>query len=207
MPTLCERKDLSIIVPVYNLENYIQPLLDSFKSQELGQNEVEFIFVMNNCTDRSEAIIRESGIGTIINCDEQGCGPARNKGMEIAKGEYIWFIDGDDWLLSDTAIKDALDKAQGHDIIRIPFRSKTFYWQYFSMVWQYVMRKDFIEEFKFPSIQPQEDDVFMDMVLRKAGLNRWMHMALPSVDKPLYWYNYMREGSNMYRIQILHEQI
>ena len=204
MQTLQQCKaDISIIIPVYNLERCIRPMLDSLKEQDLGGYKAEIIFVLNNCTDKSEAVIRKSGIDcTIINCTTQGCGPARNAGFDIASGRYVWFMDGDDWLLTNTAVRDALDKAteEDLDILRIPFRSDLFLYQYFSMVWQYLIRREFILEFKFPEFQPSEDDAYMAAVLNKAGYGSNSHMCLPVVNKPLYFYNYMREGSNMYRV-------
>lgn len=203
MQTLRECKtDLSVIIPVYNLEGYIQPMLDSLMRQDLNGYEVEFLFVMNNCTDRSEEIIRESGLPcTILQCTRQGCGSARNVAMDAARGEFIWFMDGDDWLLSDTAVRDVLDKAysEGLDILWIPFASDNYKYQYFSMVWQYLFRRSFIDQFRFPDIQPAEDDQFMTLVLYKARRNSYNYMFLPRMDRPLYFYNYMREGSNMYR--------
>ena len=59
MPTLCEREiDLSIIVPVYNLEEWITPMLDSLKAQDMGDYSIEIIFILNNCTDDTEGVIR-----------------------------------------------------------------------------------------------------------------------------------------------------
>ena len=194
--------DLSIIIPVYNLERFLWPMLTSLKYQLHGPYEVEHIFVLNNCTDLSEAVIRESGLECkIVNCRKQGCGPARNAGLEIAKGEYIWFMDGDDWLLSDSAVVRVLTKAytEDLDLLRIPFESNLFKRPYFSMVWQYLMRREFIADLSFPSFQPGEDDAFMIEALSKIGLTREMYTLLPCVDRPLYFYYYMREGSNMYR--------
>lgn len=209
MPTLLER-DLSIIIPVYNLEHYIQPMLDSLKAQELGKYKIEIIFVLNNCTDKTEEVICNSGLDCIItSCETQGCGPARNKGFKLSTGKYIWFLDGDDWLISNTAVKDVLDKVYFEDVnvLYIPFVSELYRWQYFSMVAQYVMRRSYIEEFRFPDYQPAEDDAYMDMVLRKAGHNRGNYFQLPRMNKPLWNYNYLREGSNMYRVNILGEKI
>ena len=203
MPTLQQRKaDISVIIPVYNLERCIRPMLDSLQEQDLGDYKAEIIFVLNNCTDKSEKVIRRYGFDyTIINCTTQGCGPARNAGMDIATGEYIWFMDGDDWLLSNTAIKDALDVAEKEhiDVLRIPFVSNGFYYMYFSMVWQYLLRREFVNEFRFPDYQPAEDDAFMERVLNKAGTDRYNFIGLPSLSRPQYYYNYMREGSNMFR--------
>jgi len=202
--------DISVIVPVYNLERFLLPLLTTLINQDLGDYKAEYIFVLNNCTDDSEGMIRVSGLpGQILQCTQQGCGPARNVGFDAASGRYIWFMDGDDWLLSDTAIKQVLDKAYAEDanILWIPFASENYKYNYFSMVWQYLLRRDFVAEFRFPAIQPAEDDAYMRQVLRKAGRNEQNYWTLPRVDRPLYFYNYMREGSNMYRCLVKHEQI
>lgn len=211
MPTLQQRNPvLSIIVPVYNLERFIVPMLWSLKNQNIGDYNVEYIFALNNCTDNSEAVIRDSGLDcTIFNCEIQGCGPARNAALERARGEYVWFMDGDDWLLSETAIKDVLDRVtkDGLDIIRVPYLSENFTWLYFSMVWQYVLRRDFIGDVRFPNYQPAEDDAFMLELLPKTGYDRYNYFMMPSMPEPLYYYNYLREGSNMYRSIILQEKI
>ena len=196
--------DLSVIVPVYNLERFIQPLLDSLKSQQLGDYKVEYIFVFNNCTDRSEEIVRESGLPCkILYCTEhQSCGSARNVGFEVAKGEYIWFMDGDDWLMDDRAIAIVLDKVIANDypIYRVQYESDNFHMLWFAMVWQYVFNKTYIDEFRFPDIQPCEDDMFMDMVFAKYGCSRDNYLRIPCTSSPYYFYRYGREGSNMWRV-------
>ena len=93
------------------------------------------------------------------------------------------------------------------DILRIPFDTNSFPWQYFSMVWQYLFRRDYIDEFRFPDYQPCEDDTFMDQVLTKAGYTRRNFLSLPHMENKLYYYNYLREGSNMYRVRMLGEKI
>ena len=198
MPTLREC-DLSIIIPVYNLERFLDPMLSTLKAQDFGSYDVEIIFVMNNCTDNSEQVIRDSDIPCVIMyCDVQGCGPARNAALDQARGEYIWFMDGDDWLLSDTAVKDALTAAQvlDLDLLRIPYDSNSYKYLYFSMVWQYLIRREFIGDLRFPDYQPGEDDAFMRELLNKAG---YTYPNLPSLKRALYYYNYEREGSNMFR--------
>lgn len=197
--------DVSIIIPVYNLERFIQPMLNSLLAQDYGEYTHEIIFVLNNCTDKSEDVIRKSGLDcTIINCETQGCGPARNAGLDIAMGNYVWMLDGDDWLMSDTAVRDVLDKAYAEDIdmLRIPYASDKFKYFYFSMVWQYLFKRSFIGELRFPNYQPAEDDAFTEAMLSKVGIPRGGVITLPYMDKPLYWYNYLREGSNMFRVAL-----
>ena len=195
--------DVSIIIPVYNLERFIAPMINSLLIQDYGEYKAEIIFVLNNCTDNSETVIRVSGIDcTIINCDIQGCGPARNAGLEIATGKYIWFMDGDDWLLSDTAVRDVLDKAYAEDtdILWIPYASDKFRYFYWSMVWQYLFKRELIGDLRFPNYQPAEDDAFTAELLDRVGVGRYEPTRLPHMETELYFYNYMREGSNMFRV-------
>ena len=194
--------DISIIIPVYNLEDYITPMLLCLIRQDYGEYTHEIIFVLNNCTDGSEELIRSSGLDCkMIECTTQGCGPARNAALDIARGRYIWMLDGDDWLLSDTAVRDVLTRAYAEDldILYIPFASRTFTWQYFSMVPQYLLRREYVSEFRFPNYQPGEDDAYMLRVLGKAGLGRFDYWRLPKMEGALYYYNYGRPGSNMTR--------
>lgn len=205
-----DKVDLSVVIPVYNLENYITPMLNSLKEQYLGEYKVEYIFVLNNCTDRSEEVIRESGLPCkILYCEIQGCGSARNVGFAEAKGEFIWSMDGDDWLTHDKVIWEVLNtvKAWNYDIFRVQYASERFTLLWFAMVWQYVFKREFIKEFRFPDYQPCEDDAYMDMVLAKAGYTRDTFYGIPHTWQPMYYYNYLREGSNMYRVKILHEKI
>lgn len=205
MPTLYEC-DLSIIIPVYNLERFIQPMIESLKAQQTTFT-YEIIWVLNNCTDRSEDIIRESGLGKILCCTVQGCGAARNTGLEESRGEYVWFMDGDDWLLSDHAIEQAMGLAMGKNIIRVPYLSSGFRRQFFSMVWQYVIRRELIDSIRFPEIQPCEDNAFMEAIFSKTGYTIDTYLRMPTAGEAQYYYNYLREGSNMYRFLILHERI
>lgn len=93
---------LSIIVPVYNVADYLPKCLDSLLAQDLPQNEYEIIVVNDGSTDNSEDIARQyadiySNI-TLINQENQGLSGARNTGIKYAKGEYIQFVDSDDYL-------------------------------------------------------------------------------------------------------------
>ena len=101
---------ISIIVPIYNVEKYIGRCLDSIFVQEYNGVDIECILV-NDCTpDNSMDIVAkklEFYHGKIIfkikNLDKNGglC-MARNAGVEIAKGEYVLFVDSDDRLLPDS---------------------------------------------------------------------------------------------------------
>ena len=96
--------DLSFIIPCHNLEDYICLLLDSFLRLNTNGLNVEYIFVLDNCTDNTQDKIKKRMKNLsykIIYCDVKDPGLARNIGIENSSGEFIWFIDGDDWLLQE----------------------------------------------------------------------------------------------------------
>jgi glycosyltransferase involved in cell wall biosynthesis len=92
---------ISIIVPVYNVEKYLRRCLDSIINQTLQDIE---IIVVNDCSpDNSQTIIdeyalKDTRIKCILHKENLGLGGARNTGIQAAKGEYIGFIDSDDWV-------------------------------------------------------------------------------------------------------------
>lgn len=92
--------DVSIIVPIYNVETYLKQCLDSLINQTL--KGIEIICVNDGSTDNSLAIIQEYAQRdtrvVILSKDNGGLSSARNAGMKIAKGKYIGFVDSDDWV-------------------------------------------------------------------------------------------------------------
>ena len=93
----------SIIVPVYNIEKYISDAIKSCLQQQcIGEYEV--IVVNDGSTDGSasviESFLHDSRI-VYINKTNGGLSSARNAGLSVAKGDYILFLDGDDWLSDD----------------------------------------------------------------------------------------------------------
>jgi len=101
---------VSIIVPVYNIENYLRQCLDSIIHQTL--KEIEIICINDGSTDNSTLILEEYALNDnrikIINKENAGLGAARNTGIEHAKGEYIGFVDSDDYV--DVAMFEKLYK-------------------------------------------------------------------------------------------------
>ena len=94
---------ISIIIPVYNLEKYIAETINSCLMQDIPYDEYEIICVDDGSKDKSAEIIREfqSRYPNIIlhSQTNSGVSAARNKGLEIASGRYVWFLDGDDMML------------------------------------------------------------------------------------------------------------
>lgn len=106
--------DLSIIVPVYNVEKYVRPCLESIFKQSLDEERFEVIIVNDGSTDNSMEmitdIVQQHHNITIINQENQSLSVARNNGIAVAKGEYILMPDSDD-LLIENCLKPLLEKA------------------------------------------------------------------------------------------------
>jgi len=92
--------EVSVIIPVYNREKYLIQCLDSVINQTL--KNIEIICINDGSTDRSLEILNEYGKKDgrikIINQKNQGVAFARNIGLKIARGEYVGFVDSDDWI-------------------------------------------------------------------------------------------------------------
>ena len=91
---------VSVIIPIYNVEKYVAQCLDSIISQ--SYTNLEIICVNDGSTDSSGEIVQEYAQRDCRICyfeqENQGLGGARNKGLDEAQGEYIYFIDSDDYI-------------------------------------------------------------------------------------------------------------
>lgn len=94
---------ISVIVPIYNVEKYLHKCIDSILNQTL--KNIEIILVNDGSTDNCGKIIDEYAKKDeriiVIHKENEGQSSARNKGLDIARGEYIGFVDSDDWLHHD----------------------------------------------------------------------------------------------------------
>lgn len=91
---------ISAIIPAYNVENYLDTCLESLLNQSL--QEFEIIVIDDGSTDKTPLILqkyaqKDSRIKVITQVNQKQ-GAARNRGLEVAQGEYITFIDADDWV-------------------------------------------------------------------------------------------------------------
>ena len=89
---------ISVIIPIFNAERYLSDCLDSIVNQSF--KDIEIICINDGSKDKSEKIIKEYAQKDkriiLFNQDNKGAGPARDKGIELSRGEYISFIDSDD---------------------------------------------------------------------------------------------------------------
>lgn len=115
---MSDKLKVSIIVPVYNAEKYLNRCVESLINQTL--KDIEMIFVNDGSTDNSINILKsykeKDKRIVIIDKKNEGVSEARNQGISKAKGEFIFFVDSDDWIDLDTlekmyktAIQDDID--------------------------------------------------------------------------------------------------
>lgn len=120
---------LSIIIPVYNVEQYIGRCLQSCLSQpHVTPEEYELVIVNDGTKDSSMAIVEEMTRGctnvTIINQQNQGLSMARNAGLKAAQGEYVWFIDSDDWI-EDNCLHGIIERLERTkvDVLQLQYKN------------------------------------------------------------------------------------
>lgn len=108
---------ISIIIPCYNVANYLQSCLKSIAIQPIG--ETEYIFVNDGSTDETITLLTEFCSNKtychLINQQNAGVSAARNAALNIAKGEYVYLLDGDD-ILTDNAISTMLKCVQDSSV-------------------------------------------------------------------------------------------
>lgn len=117
---------VTIIIPVYNTEKYLRQCLDSVVNQTYRHIE---IIIINDCSpDNSKEIIEtyaknHQNIKVINNPINLGLSEARNIGLNIAQGDYIYFVDSDDWIELNT-IEKMVDLAQWYNVSLVEAKHK-----------------------------------------------------------------------------------
>ena len=118
---------VSIIVPIYNVEKYLEECLSSLERQTF--NEIEIILVNDGSTDCSGTIaksyVNKDVKFRLIERNNGGLSAARNSGLDVATGEYILFVDSDDFL-PDDAIEKLYYEAKPEKLDQLRFAAYTF---------------------------------------------------------------------------------
>ena len=114
---IAETPLISIIIPVYKVEPYLRKCLDSVVQQTY--RNLEIILVDDGSPDSCGAICDEYATKderiTVIHQENKGLSAARNAGLDIATGDYIQFVDSDDWIEPD-ALATVLSIAEDHHV-------------------------------------------------------------------------------------------
>ena len=116
---------LSFIVPFYNVEPYIEECIRSLYDQDIPHEEYEVICVDDCSPDGSRAIVERlrkeyPTLKLLIHTANKRQGGARNTGMKVAQGKYIWFVDSDDYI-KPNCLKNLLELAEKEDLDILDF--------------------------------------------------------------------------------------
>lgn len=189
----------SVIVPAHNSEAFIENGLKSIKQQIF--TNYELIVVCDNCTDKTAEIALNYADKVLIR--KYGLdGLARNAGIEAAEGNWLLFMDHDDWWLHEYAFQMLHDFIMVRNDEPLDVVLFNFIWKgrgYCQQtrfrtvaVWNKCWRREFVGDTRFPA-KPYWSDV---------DFNRDMFDKMPictSMDHALYYYNYLKEGSISWR--------
>jgi glycosyltransferase involved in cell wall biosynthesis len=98
---------LSYIIPCYNVEKYLPRCIKSLEKQKIDGFDIEFVFINDGSADDSLRLIREFAARdrrvVVLNQENQGVSAARNNGLTKARGTYVFFLDGDDYLTPEAS--------------------------------------------------------------------------------------------------------
>lgn len=215
---------VSVIMPVYNAEKYLGEAIESVLNQTY--TDFELLFINDQSTDRSKEICMEYGkkdhriILLENNSKNHGPGPTRNMGLDYATGEYIYFMDADDWadanllqravcriqetnadLVQFGALYERMDGNhpeqyvwRGKDILTKEDISRNFlfYWEENrNSLWMYLFRRETVKTIRFENIIIGEDISYIMDALGNAK-------KIAYITETFYHYRYV-EGSTSHR--------
>ena len=205
---------VSLIIPVYNTRDYIIPCVESLTNQSL--DDIELLFVDDHGSDGSMESIRQYAEGYggkkkfrfLETSANAGPGVARNIGIDAAEGEYVAFVDSDDWVENDfcealyraaarrnadlawcDARQDNLRDGSSVDLKNPRVSSgefsdkkkKPYLTRFVAYLWTYLYRREFLVRngLRFPDTSSSEDSSFLAACILSAE-------RVASVEKPLY---------------------
>ena len=187
---------LSIIIPVYNQEELIIKCLDSIPIRE----DIEIIVIDDASTDKTKENVKNymnketKAIMLIENKTNKGVGVSRNEGIDESKGQYIMFLDSDDYIYTDRFDKVfneltgedivyyGLENNNGHILMPKPSNKK----QLCGTV--KMIRRDFIKDTRYPDMRFAEDYFFNSDLLKRLPKVKYTNIVLVHYNSP-------REGS------------
>lgn len=215
---------VSVIMPVYNAERYLSEAIESVLNQ--AYTDFELLLINDRSADNSKEICKEyskkdSRIVLLENNSEShGPGPTRNIGLDYATGEYVYFMDADDWIDEDL-LQCAVNRMQetNADIVQFGViyerydenspeqyfwsgkdlltkneikRDFFYYWkENRNSLWMHLFRKEVVEAIRFENIIIGEDISYIMDALCNAE-------KIAYIAKALYHYRYV-EGSTSHR--------
>lgn len=189
----------SVIVPAHNSAGFIARGLESIRAQTF--KDYELIVVCDSCTDDTEYVALQYADRVLVR-DYHRDGLARNAGLDAATGDWIIFMDDDDWFERDDAF-EIIDKYavldavafgfwfEGRGFVQARGNFGKFYW---IACWSRAYRREFIQDLRFSDEEAVSDVGFFQAFMAKRP-------CIVDLDEHLYHYNFMRPGSQSWRLR------
>ena len=198
-----ERVKISVIIPVYNVEKYLKRCLDSVINQTY--KNLEIILVDDGSTDNSGKICDEYAQKdkciVVIHKENGGLSDARNKGLGICTGDYISFIDSDDWIEKDF-FEYVVNNIKDNDLLIFDYyitNGKFSKWIKYnntefelkkencllkltkaeiqSYAWNKIYKINLFDDIRFPKGRNYEDQAIMHLIVDKSEKIRYCNKA------------------------------
>lgn len=218
---------ISVIVPIYNISSYIVQCVESIVNQTY--KNLEIILVNDGSTDDSLEKVREwekkDNRIVVVDKPNGGLSDARNAGMSVATGDYVSFVDGDDWIGIDLYEKVAseIDAYPNIDVITFsikkvypngkeiilsykmdekPIKGADYFRKsnYYVNAWSKIYRREFVKDKSFVKGLLHEDIPYTVVAINEAE-------RVANLNDVFYYYRQDREGSilNTYSSKKLHD--
>lgn len=192
----------SIIVPAHNSINFIDKCLQSVTNQHF--RDFELIVVCDACTDDTWKVAMQYA-DNVLFTNFGNDGPPRQAGVFAARGEWILFLDDDDWWMHEYVL-DMIDASLTDDIDVLcfgfifkgrgyaePVRHKNGARIFWPSVWNKCYRRSFIEDIHFRNITPTPAGDAADIDWTSRLIEK--DFKFGELNQALYYYNYLRPGS------------
>jgi glycosyltransferase involved in cell wall biosynthesis len=158
---------VSIIIPVFNLQDYLEKCLNSIINQTFSN--LEIIIIDDGSTDSSQVIIEKykkiDPRIILLQGDHNGTAAARKLGIQYAHGDYLTFVDGDDWLDEDS-IETMVSQFSDTDCEIVVAQHRKVYIQE-------KIRYEYKDDYPFDTIDPQS---FLDIINERRDFTLWAKM-------------------------------
>ena len=223
---------LSVIIPVYNSGNFLSDCFNSLLEQSIKLRKLKIILINDGSLDNSEQIIEQFRVDLskdylvkIYSQNNQGIAKTRNKGLDLASGEYIAFLDSDDMLSTEyfEKILNIIEKNNSIDLIEINaykfqnINDKKLFQCHFHgsgeilltnnakksslealkwFAWSKVIKKAYYIDNYFPEVKSYEDQLLYPLIFIKCK-------KIWAIQEPLYYYR-QNQSSLTHNIKLSH---
>lgn len=192
----------SVIVPIHNRPEVIRKCLQSIGNQAF--DDFETVYVCDNCDDETIQYVKGYLPDKFIITHYGRDGLARNEGIDAAEGEWLLFLDDDDWWIHEYVLERLHHYATHTDADLLPFQfiwpndaHGRYYWDHAKYginiaPWSKLYRRSFVGDTRFSNAERTSDEAFAYGLLDKIerGEGKWFF-----IHELYYYYNFMRPGS------------